>query len=119
MIAPQLSLRHILLLIIGTLTWTAADLIGVPTMFAYPGMVAPDQLRGRYFAALLSMHGAALSFGPLLGVALYEHFGQRAWLCLAGIALLATIIGRFGMRRPTAVPGPEPALELADAAPVG
>jgi len=108
-----------LVLIIGTVTWTVSDLIGVPTMFAYPGTVAPDQLRGRYFAALLSVHGAALSFGPLLGVALYEHLGQRAWLCLAGIALVATVIGQFGMRRPTAVPGIEPAPELADAAPVG
>jgi MFS family permease len=104
-----------LVLIIGTVTWTVSDLIGVPTMFAYPGMVAPDQLRGRYFAALLSVHGAALSFGPLLGVALYEHFGQRAWLCLAGIALLATIIGQVGLRRPKAGPGTEPEPELAQA----
>jgi hypothetical protein len=32
---------------------------------------------------------------------------------------VATVIGQFGMRRPTAVPGIEPAPELADAAPVG
>lgn len=99
-----------LVLIIGTVTWTVSDLIGVPTMFAYPGMVAPEHLRGRYFAALLSVHGAALSFGPLLGVTLYENFGQQAWLYLAGIAGLATIIGRIGMRRPATadVPTPEP-----------
>jgi MFS family permease len=106
-------------LIIGTLTWTAADLIGVPTMFAYPGMVAPAGLRGRYFAAMQGTHGLGLAVGPILGVALYDNLGQRAWLWLAGAALLATVIGQAGLRRPTAVPGTEPAPELADAAPVG
>jgi len=106
-------------LIIGTVTWTAADLIGVPTMFAYPGMVAPAHLRGRYFAAMQGVHGLGLAFGPVLGVALYDHLGQRAWLWLAGAGFLATIIGQVGLRRPTAMPGTEPARELAEAEPVG
>jgi MFS family permease len=107
------------LLIIGTLTWTASELIGAPTVFAYPGMVAPAHLRGRYYGAFQGTHGLAVAIGPVLGITLFNHLGQRAWLWAVGAAVLATIIGQVGLRRPTAVPGTEPAPELADAAPVG
>jgi hypothetical protein len=88
-------------------------------MFAYPGMVAPADLRGRYYGAMPSGHALGLAVGPVLGITLFDHLGQRAWLCVARAGILATIIGQIGMRRPTAVPGTEPAPELADAAPVG
>jgi MFS family permease len=105
------------LLIIGTVVWTIADLVGVPTIFAYPGMVAPAHLRGRYFAALQGVHGIGLSFGPFLGVLLLDNFGQRAWLWLAGIGLLATVIGQVGLRRPAAKDAATP--EPLEAEPVG
>ena len=107
------------LLIIGTLTWTASELIGAPTIFAYPGMVAPAHLRGRYFGAFQGVHGLAVAIGPVVGITLFDHLGQRAWLWAAGAGVLATIIGQVALRRPTAVPGTEPAPELAEAAPVG
>jgi MFS family permease len=90
-------------LIAGTVVWTIADLVGVPTMFAYPGTIAPAHLRGRYFAAFQGVHGIGLSFGPYLGVLLLSEFGQRAWLWLAAIGILATVIGQIGLRRPAAV----------------
>jgi MFS family permease len=108
-----------LVLILGTLAWTVSDLIGVPTMFAYPGMVAPADLRGRYFGAMQSVHALGLAVGPVLGITLFDHLGQRAWLWGAGAGVLATIIGQVGMRRPAAVPGTEPAPELAEAEAVG
>lgn len=108
------------LLIIGTMVWTIADLVGVPTIFAYPGTIAPAHLRGRYFAALQGVHGIGLTFGPLLGVLLLNNFGQRAWLWLAGIGLLATVIGQVGLRRPAAEDAEEAATpEPVEAEPVG
>lgn len=107
------------LLIIGTMTWTASELIGAPTVFAYPGMVAPAHLRGRYYGAFQGTHGLAVAIGPVLGITLLDHLGQRVWLWATGAAVLATIIGQVGLRRPTAVPGTEPAPELAEAEPVG
>jgi MFS family permease len=104
------------LLIVGTVVWTIADMVGVPTMFAYPGMVAPAHLRGRYFAALQGVHGIGLSFGPFLGVLLLNDFGQRAWLWLAGLGILATVVGQVGLRRPAAAD--EAAPEPVEAEPV-
>jgi MFS family permease len=85
-------------LILGTLIWTLSEILGAPTVWAYPGMVAPTKLRGRYFGAMQSMYGLGSTLGPILGIALYDRVGQRFFLWAAAVAVLATVIGRIGMR---------------------
>jgi MFS family permease len=103
-------------LIAGTVLWTIADVVGTPTIFAYPGTVAPAHLRGRYIASFQGVHGLAVSFGPFLGVLMLTEFGQRTWLLLAGMGILATAIGQIGLRRPAAA---QPAVpEPVEAEPV-
>ena len=85
-------------LILGTLVWTLSEIIGAPTVYAYPGMVAPARLRGRYFGAMQSMFGLGSTLGPILGIAAYDRFGQQMFLWTALVAVLATVIGRIGMR---------------------
>jgi MFS family permease len=105
-----------ILLILGTLLWTLSEIIGVPTMFAYPGMVAPPHLRGRYFGAMQSMYGLGTTLGPILGVTLFDHVGQRVWLWMTLIGVLATVVGAIGIRRPVDVqPTPELAVEPTSA----
>jgi MFS family permease len=100
-------------LIIGTLIWTCSEIIGAPTTFAYPGMVAPPNMRGRYFGAMQSTFGVGIAVGPIIGVTLWNHLGQGVWLCAAASGVLATICARIGMRIPSATPevAPEPATE--------
>jgi MFS family permease len=101
-------------LILGTMFWTASEIVGVPTMFAYPGMIAPAHLRGRYFGAMQGTYGLGTAIGPILGVALFDHVGQRVWIWMAAIAALATVVGMIGIRRPVTVqPGTERAAESA------
>jgi len=85
-------------LILGTLVWTASEIIGAPTVYAYPGMVAPAAMRGRYFGALYAMFGLGSTLGPILGITLFNHVGQRVFLWAALVGVLALIIGRLGMR---------------------
>ena len=85
------------LLIIGTLVWTLSEIIGAPTIWAYPGMVAPARLRGRYFGAMQSMYGLGSTVGPIAGILLYEHVGQQFFLWAAAVMVVATAIGRIGM----------------------
>ena len=87
-------------LILGTLTWTFSEIIGAPTTYAYPGTVAPARLRGRYFGAMQTMFGLGATLGPILGVELFDHIGQRVWLWATGVAVLATLVARIGMREP-------------------
>ncbi|WP_238155073.1 MFS transporter [Kribbella soli] len=104
------------LLIIGTLIWTMSEIIGAPTTFAYPGMVAPPHLRGRYSGAMLSVFGLGNAVGPAVGVWLWEQIGQTFWLWAAGVAVLSAVCARIGMRRPDEAPA-DAATSEAEAAP--
>src|ERR1017187_4934302 len=99
-------------LILGTLFWTGSEIIGAPTTFAYPGMVAPPNLRGRYFGAMQSTFGLGTAIGPVIGITLWNHLGQGVWLCAAASGVIATICARIGMRIPSAASevSPEPAV---------
>jgi MFS family permease len=103
-----------LFLIIGTLIWTLSEIVGAPTIWAYPGMVAPAHLRGRYFGVMQSMYGLGSTLGPILGVLLFTHVGQRVFLWAALVATIGAVIGRIGMRGPvepqSAEPEPMPAV---------
>ncbi|WP_433005164.1 MFS transporter [Kribbella sp. CA-294648] len=98
------------LLIVGTIIWTASEIIGAPTTFAYPGMVAPPHLRGRYSGAMLTVFGLGNAVGPAVGVWAWSHVGQTFWLWAAGVAVLSAVCARIGMRRPDEAPAktPEP-----------
>jgi len=85
-------------LILGTLIWTSSEIIGGPTTNAYPGLVAPAHLRGRYFGAMQSAIGIGFTVGPILGVFLWSQVGQAVWLWTAGVAVLASLLALIGMR---------------------
>jgi predicted MFS family arabinose efflux permease len=87
-------------LVLGTLIWTLSEIVGAPTVWAYPGVVAPEHLRGRYFGVMQSMYGLGSTLGPVLGVILFDHVGQRFFVWAALVAVLATVIGQIGMRGP-------------------
>jgi MFS family permease len=92
------------MLVLGTLIWTASEIIGAPTTFAYPGLIAPAHLRGRYSGAMLGVFGLGGAVGPAVGVALWEQVGRTFWLLASGVAVGATVCARIGMRRPDASP---------------
>jgi MFS family permease len=105
-------------LILGTLIWTASEIIGGPTTFAYPGMVAPAHLRGRYFGAMQTCVGLGSTIGPIIGVALWNGVGQSVWLWAAAVGILSAVCAGIGMRDPKSIvatpsvnePTPEPAV---------
>jgi predicted MFS family arabinose efflux permease len=96
------------LLILGTLIWTTSEIIGAPTTFAYPGMVAPPHLRGRYSGAMLGVFGLGNAVGPAVGVFLWDKVGQTFWLWAAAVAVLSAVCARIGMRRPDEQPQESP-----------
>ncbi|HEX8095578.1 MFS transporter [Jatrophihabitans sp.] len=91
--------------LIGTLVWTLAEIIGGPTMFAYPGMVAPAHLRGRYIGSMQLMFALGGALGPGLGVLTYDAIGLNLWWCCGLASLLALALAVSGMRRPPAGAG--------------
>jgi predicted MFS family arabinose efflux permease len=88
---------------IGCLVWTMAEMVGGPTMFAYPGIAAPEQLRGRYIASMQLMFNLGGAIGPGLGVFLYDAIGLNVWWCFGLASLLALLLAASGMSRPEPV----------------
>ena len=105
-------------LILGTLVWTLSEILGAPTVWAWPGMVAPEHLRGRYFGSMQTMFGLSTTLGPIAGVLIYQQVGARTFfLSAAGVVAIAMIIGRIGMSAPTAEEKAKDAGEVAAAEP--
>ncbi|HEX8306316.1 MAG TPA: MFS transporter [Jatrophihabitans sp.] len=103
------------LLILGTILWTASEITGAPTTFAYPGMVAPVHLRGRYIGAMQTVFGLATAVGPVAGIALWAAVGNRMFAWAAAVAALSTLCALIGMRLPGSTPATvkEPVAEPA------
>jgi MFS family permease len=101
----------IALLVLATVVWTFGEVVATPSMMAYPGMVAPPALRGRYIAAATVPQQAGYSVGPLIGVAAWEWWGENVFLVVGPFALVAAVLTAIGagVRRRPAPPGdPEP-----------
>ena len=82
----------------GTLIWTTAEIIAGPTVFAYPAMVAPDGLRGRYLGASQAMFALGTAIGPVAGVTVWHLFGRAVWLWCAAACAIGLLCARFGMQ---------------------
>lgn len=85
---------------IGTLVWTLSEIIGGPTVFAYPAMAGPERLRGRYIGAMQSVFGLGTAIGPVIGTLVWFQVGRSVWLWAALISAVATVAGLIGMRTP-------------------
>jgi predicted MFS family arabinose efflux permease len=82
----------------GTLIWTLGEIIAGPTVFAYPAIIAPDGMRGRYLGTSQAIFTLGTAVGPVAGVALWDAFGKAVWLCCAGACVVGLLSARFGMR---------------------
>lgn len=97
-------------IIIGTLIWTFAEVIGAPAVFAYPAMAGPAHLKGRYIGSFQFMFGLGSAIGPMIGGALFTQLGHRVWPVLALGSVVAMFFGVAAVRTPPKAAG-GPAIE--------
>ncbi len=104
--------------LVGTLIWSLAEIVGGPTMFAYPAQAAPGALRGRYIGSAHAMFGLGSAIGPVLGVAGWELLGRGVWVACGLASLLGLAAAWTGIRRAPAhtADDAEPADHAASAA---
>lgn len=86
--------------VVGTVLWTTGEITGGPTLFAYPGLVAPPHLQARYSSALQLAFGLGTVAGPAAGLALHHVVGDAVWLVAATVALLALLLAHSGITEP-------------------
>ncbi|ONI76277.1 hypothetical protein ALI144C_37090 [Actinosynnema sp. ALI-1.44] len=79
-------------LVVATLVWTVGEMVGTPTMSAYPGRIAPPGLRGRYIALSEFATQVGYGAGPALGVALWAVWPTGVWW-ICGVLTVVSVFG--------------------------
>jgi MFS family permease len=97
-------------IIIATLLWTLGEIVGAPTVFAYPGLVAPPRLRSRYIGSFQFMYALGNAIGPVVGGALFVRLGHGVWpvLGVGGLVAAALAVSAIRNRPNTAGTGGQP-----------
>ncbi|MEV8631153.1 MFS transporter [Streptosporangium sp. NPDC051023] len=75
-------------LVATVVLWTLGEMIYTPVATAYPGLLAPDYLRGRYQGAEGVAVTVAQTAGPAAGGFLYGHTAIGHWVLCGVIAVL-------------------------------
>ncbi|MEU3059204.1 MFS transporter [Streptomyces subrutilus] len=84
-------------LVAATVVWSVGEIIGSPTMTAYPALAAAPENRGRYLGASQAMFGVGSAVGPAAGVAAWALMGDAVWLACGALAALAALAAFLGM----------------------
>src|SRR6185312_6164090 len=85
---------------LATIVGVFGQIIGGPTLFAWPVKVAPPAAQGRYVGLGNGIFWVGQSLGPALGLLLWQHIGNSFWYVCGGIGLLSAVAARIGMREP-------------------
>ncbi|MGQ5640166.1 MULTISPECIES: MFS transporter [unclassified Streptomyces] len=83
---------------LATSVWSLGEVVGSPTMIAYPAQAGSAELVGRYLGASQAIFGVGTAIGPVIGVALWQGMRDAAWLVFGGVALAAAAAIASGMR---------------------
>jgi len=78
---------------LATLVWSVGEVTGLPAASALVAKLAPEDLRGRYQGAFSFCMSLAMTIAPILGGAVIDRAGMRAWwgvcLCLGLLSAVA------------------------------
>jgi len=95
------------MIVAATVVNEVGQMIGGPTVFAWPAKAAPEGMAGRYLGSALAMFGAGQALGPILGLVAYHHLGRNFWWLCGVLGLVAAVACRHAMR-PAADPASQP-----------
>ncbi len=78
------------LLFVAEVIFTVGECITFPNQNKLISLIAPEDMRGRYFSVFSLNWGLSKSIGPLLGAVIFAHFGGLTlFLCISVLLLLA------------------------------
>jgi MFS family permease len=86
-------------LVVATLLWSFGETIGSPAVSAYPGQIAPPELRGRYMAAAAAAGQLGYAVGPVLGAAVWVLWHSGLWWLCGLLTVGAVACIRAGIRQ--------------------
>jgi MFS family permease len=89
-----------------TVLWTLGEIVAAPSANAYPALIAPAGLRGRYVAAATASQSLGFAVGPALGAAVFAAGGAAVWAACALVGAFAVTMSAAGVREPVIVTMP-------------
>ncbi|MBT2423889.1 MFS transporter [Streptomyces sp. ISL-22] len=95
-------------LILATLVYTVAEVVGTPPSNVLSVSLAQEHIRGRYLAAFQLSWTIGGALAPVVLTALLDVGPAWPWVFLAVASVLAVPLS-LGLREPSAEPEPEPA----------
>ncbi|MET8092277.1 MFS transporter [Micromonospora sp. NPDC005220] len=75
----------------AAVVWTVGSMLAAPPNAQINADLAPPQLRARYQSVFYLTFPAAAFVAPTLGGVSLQHLGNRHWLIVAGLGLLAAL----------------------------
>jgi MFS family permease len=87
-------------LVVGTIIWTLGEMVGAPSVFAYPAIAGPVHLKSYYISSFQFVFGLATAVGMSVGVALFGQLGHRIWLVVALGAVLSVVFAFVALGDP-------------------
>ncbi|MEU4551385.1 MFS transporter [Micromonospora violae] len=75
----------------AAVVWTVGSMLAAPPNAQINADLAPPQLRARYQSVFYLTFPAAAFIAPTLGGVSLQHLGDRHWLIVAGLGLLAAL----------------------------
>ena len=98
-------------LVVAMVVATMGEMVGGPSVFAWPARVAPADATGRYMGAAHSMFGLGQAVGPVLGVALWNGVHGQVWWWCGVVSALCVAAAWLGMRESPAAAGLDTGME--------
>ena len=95
--------------VLATIVWTMGEVVASPSMFAYPGLIAPPAMRGRYIAAATVASQAGYSIGPIVGTAIWAGLGGQVFWIIGVVSVVAVAAVLASLRIPADVGETAPA----------
>jgi predicted MFS family arabinose efflux permease len=79
--------------------FVTGEMLWVPTSQAVVAALAPSDIRGAYMGAFGGTWSVGWALTPFLGLQVRSAYGDaKMWMCVAGVGVLAGILGLFAAR---------------------
>jgi MFS family permease len=105
--------RSFLLLIVAELFFTLGEMLNGPQIQKAVSIMAPEHLRGRYFAFFFSSWGLTGTLGPMTGAVMFGHFGGAVWFSVIGGLLLVAGLLQYRLVKRAMAKWQEPSAQEA------
>lgn len=103
--AYGLPIGGLAILFTGAVIGVIGQIIGGPSIFAYPARAASAGATGRYLGAFFAMFGLGQALGPIIAAPIYHVLGSHIWYISGATGLVSAAAAYIGMngRRGSAV----------------